>query len=183
MADEDDWHYFHVVARKRKICLLPYTKEKVHKFFKDYVPDAMIFSKDEDITTYTYHEDKVNHYYETKVLDPTRRYFAICLGEKTIGEIQLKYIDFEKSSGTLSIALSNNTVKGYGYGSQAEEQILNYAFNELGLSTVYADTVLRNKRSQHVLEKQGFVYTHEDDMLRYYVMHRDDLQRHYNYNE
>lgn len=103
-------------------------------------------------------------------------------GEK-IGEIQLKYIDFEKSSGTLSIALSNNTVKGYGYGSQAEEQILNYAFNELGLSTVYADTVLRNKRSQHVLEKQGFVYTHEDDMLRYYVMHRDDLQRHYNYNE
>ena len=174
MADEDDWHYFHVVARKRKICLLPYTKERVHEFFKYYVPDAMIFSKDEDITTYTYHEDKVDHYYETKVLDPTRRYFAICLGEKTIGEIQLKYIDFEKSSGTLSIALSNNTVKGYGYGPQAEEQILNYAFNELGLSTVYADTVIRNKRSQHVLEKQGFIYTHEDDMLRYYEIHRDN---------
>ena len=183
MADKEDWHYFRVVAQRHKICLLPYTKERVHEFFKDYVPDAMIFSKDEDITTYTYHEDKVDHYYETKVLDPTRRYLAICLGEKTIGEIQLKYIDFEKSSGTLSIALSNNTVKGYGYGSQAEEQILNYAFNELGLSTVYADTVLRNKRSQHVLEKHGFVYTHEDDMLRYYVIHRDDLQRHYNYNE
>lgn len=39
------------------------------------------------------------------------------------------------------------------------------------------------KRSQHVLEKQGFVYTHEDDMLRYYEIHRDDLQRHYNYDE
>lgn len=178
MEEKEDWNYFRVVAQRYKICLLPYTKERVHEFFKDYVSDAMIFSKDEDIIPYTYHEDKVNQYYETKVLDPTRRYFAICLRGKTIGETQLKYIDFEKSSGTLSIVLSNNTVKGYGYGSQAEEQILNYAFNELGLSTVYADTVLRNKRSQHVLEKQGFVYTHEDDMLRYYEIHRDGLQQH-----
>lgn len=62
-----------------------------------------------------------------------------------------------------------------GYGTQAEALILIYAFYELGLSTVYADTVIRNKRSQHVLEKLGFAYTHEDDMLRYYEIHRYDL--------
>ena len=175
------WHYFRVVARRKelKICLLPYTKERVHEFYKQYVPDAMVFSKDEDIRPYMYHEDKVERYYETKVLDPTRRYFAICLGEKTIGEIQLKYIDFEKQFGTLSIILSNDTVKGYGFGTRAEELILYYAFNDLGLSTVYADAVIRNTRSQHVLEALGFVYTHEDDMLRYYEIHKDGMFRHY----
>lgn len=169
------WHYFLVVARRKepKISLLPYTKERVHEFYKQYVPDTMIFSKDEDIRPYQYHEDKVERYYKTKVLDPTRRYFAICLGEKTIGEIQLKYIDVEKRCGTLSIVLSNDTVKGYGFGTKAEELILNYAFNDLELSTVYADAVIRNTRSQHVLEALGFVYTHEDEMLRYYEIHKD----------
>lgn len=172
------WHYFHVVARRKElvITLQPYTKDRVHEFFKDYVPDAMIYSKDEDMTPYIYQEDRVEQYYETKVLDQTRRYFAICHGEKTIGEIQIKYIDYEKSSGTLSVVLSNDTVKGYGYGTQAEALILKYAFNELGLRTVYADAVIRNQRSQHILEKLGFVYTHEDDMLRYYEIHRFDLE-------
>lgn len=165
------------VTRRKEpnISLLPYTKERVHEFYKQYVPDAMIFSKDEDIRPYLYREDKVERYYETKVLDPTRRYFAICLEGKMIGEIQLKYIDFEKQCGTLSIILSNDTVKGYGFGTRAEELILNYAFNDLRLSTVYADAVIRNTRSQHVLETLGFVYTHEDEMLRYYEIHKDDL--------
>lgn len=156
-----------------EITLLPYNKERVHEFYKEYVPDAMIFSKDSDIRPYVYSEAFVNRYYEVKVLDDTRRYFAICLDNKTIGEIQIKYIDFDNKSGTLSIILSNDNVKGYGYGTQAERLIIDYAFNKLGLLTLYADAVLRNKRSQRILEKLGFVYTHEDDMLRYYKLHNN----------
>ena len=86
---------------------------------------------------------------------------------------------FMKQWGTLSIILSNDTVKGYGFGTRGEELILNYAFNDLGLSTVYADAVIRNTRSQYVLETLGFVYTHEDEMLRYYEIHKDGMLRHY----
>lgn len=172
------WHYFQVIARRKnlEISLLPYVKERVHEFYKEYIPDAMIFSKDDDITPFLYREDKVERYYETKVLDPSRRYFAICLGDKTIGEIQLKYIDFEKKCATLSIILANDRVKDHGYGTQAEYLLLKYAFDELGLDIVYADAVRRNKRSQHVLEKMGFVYTHEDEMLKYYEIHKRDFQ-------
>lgn len=150
--------------------LLPYTKERVHEFYRQYVYDPMIFSKDADIKSYVYSKSLVDDFYEYKVLDPTRRFFAICLEDKTIGEIQIKYIDFSKKCGTLSVALVNDSVKGYGFGTQAEKLMIDYAFNNLGLLTLYADTVLRNTRSQHVLEKLGFSYTHEDKMLRYYEL-------------
>ncbi|WP_049762404.1 GNAT family N-acetyltransferase [Lachnoclostridium phytofermentans] len=168
----------HIETRKNrgndmpKISLLPYTKERVHEFYKQYIYDPMIFSKDSDIKSYIYSKPLVDDYYENKVLDPTRHYFAICLDDKTIGEIQIKYIDFKKRCGTLSVALVNDSVKGHGYGTQAERLMIDYAFKSLGLLTLYADAVLRNRRSQHVLEKLGFLYTHEDDMLRYYVLHR-----------
>ena len=158
-----------------KIALLPYTKERVHEFYKQYVYDPMIFSKDSDIKSYIYSKSLVDDFYEYKVLDPTRRFFAICLNDKTIGEIQIKYIDFDKKCGSLSVALINDSVKGYGYGTQAERLMIDYAFNNLGLLTLYADAVLRNRRSQHVLEKLGFLFTHEDDMLRYYVLTRMEI--------
>ncbi|MBE0600195.1 MAG: N-acetyltransferase, partial [Firmicutes bacterium] len=47
-----------------------------------------------------------------------------------------------------------------------------YGFRELGLTAIYADAVHRNAHSRHVLRKLGFVYTHEDDLLRYYVLPR-----------
>lgn len=65
----------------------------------------MIFSKDSDIKPYIYSKDSIDRYYENKVLDQTRRYFAISLQEKIIGEIQIKYIDFDKKCGTLSVVL------------------------------------------------------------------------------
>lgn len=39
-----------------------------------------------------------------------------------------------------------------------ERTVLECGFKELGLSVIYADVVLRNTHSQHVLEKIGFEY-------------------------
>ena len=40
------------------------------------------------------------------------------------------------------------------------------------LVAVNADAALKNTRSQHVLEKVGFQYTHEDDTFKYYRCER-----------
>jgi RimJ/RimL family protein N-acetyltransferase len=77
-------------------------------------------------------------------------------------------------TGNLAIHLVNDSVKGKGYGSEAEGLIINYAFDQIGLNTVYADTVLRNKRSQHVLEKLGFKYVYEDEVFKYYELKKDN---------
>ena len=147
------------------ISLLPYTMERCHEFWKDYVVDYSMWDKE-----YIYDENWVNKYFNLKVLDKTRSFFAICINDKVIGEIQLKNINNEKSVATLSIHLSNDNHKNRGFGTEAIKLMIDYAFEHLKLNTLYADAVLRNKRSQHVLEKLGFVEIHVDKILRYYEL-------------
>lgn len=146
-----------------KITLKHYTIERCHEFYKDYIYDqAMTYD------TYVYNKEKVDNYYQNKVLDTTRRFFAICLQNKVVGEIQLKRIDFTECCGTMSIHLVNDTVKGMGIGTEAERLLIRYAINDLGLNTIYADVVHRNTRSKHILVKLGFEHLYDDDILAYY---------------
>ena len=152
-----------VVLQGEKIVLAPYTIERCHAFFKDYVADpAMTYD------TYTYDKEKVDRYYQNKVLDTSRLFFAICHNDKTVGEIQIKRIDKEKLCSTLSIHLVNDEFKGKGYGTEAQRLLIDYAINTLGLKTIYADAVHRNYRSKHILEKLGFKHLYDDDALSYY---------------
>lgn len=87
-----------------------------------------------------------------------------------IGQIQLKRISPEKKEATLGIHLQKDQYKNKGYGTQALRMILHYGFTQLHLQTIYADCVKQNLRSRHVLQKIGFVYTHEDDDFYYFKM-------------
>lgn len=62
----------------------------------------------------------------------------------------------------------NDSVKGQGIGTIAEQLILDYATDQLGMKTVYADSILKNTRSQRVLEKVGFALIGIDDTFKYY---------------
>lgn len=64
--------------------------------------------------------------------------------------------------------MQNDGVKEHGYGTRAERLVLKYAFDVLGMVAVNADTVLKNTRSQHVLEKAGFQYIREANGFKYY---------------
>lgn len=47
---------------------------------------------------------------------------------------------------------------GKGYMTEAVKAVLNYGFNELQLSLITANCYPHNKRSQQVLERNGFIY-------------------------
>lgn len=147
------------------IKLEPYTRERCHEMYKRYKADPVMTHYE-----FNYDKDLIDAMYNTKVFDQTRRFFAITKDGKTIGEIQLKYINFEKRYGTLSIVLTDDSVKNKGYGTEAESLILKFAKDELSLKTVFADTVKRNERSRHVLEKLGFEYIQSDEIMDYYKM-------------
>lgn len=89
-----------------------------------------------------------------------------------IGELQLKQIDQESKECILSIHMQNDTVKGHGYGTYAEQLAIRYAFDVLSLTAVNADTIVKNTRSQHVLEKVGFRYIKEENGFKYYRYER-----------
>ena len=148
------------------------TFELMHSYFSGFENDPDIFMDMELFTCYQYDADKVTALYEKRAKDSSRKDFFIMYDDNPIGEICLKHIDFDKKECELSIHMQNNSVKNKGYGTQAERLILAYAFDTLGMDAVLADSVIKNKRSQHVLEKVGFELIDKAGIFKYYRITR-----------
>ena len=147
------------------------TRELCHELFRSWenVPD--IYMDMALFKPYRYDEAAVNRYFDAKQ-SPSRVLLAIMKDSAPVGEIQLKQIDRERGECTLSIHMQNDACKGRGYGTCAERLALQYAFGTLGMAAVNADVVVKNTRSQHVLEKVGFQFVKEENGFRYYRCER-----------
>lgn len=155
-----------------EIALQIMTREQCHELYKDWENDPAIYMNPSSFHKYHYDAAAVDRYYDAKQ-SPSRVLFAIVKDGRTIGELHLKYIDRAQKECTLSIHMQNDAVKGKGYGTKAEQLALAYAFTVIGMNAVCADAVLRNIRSQHVLEKVGFTFEREKNGFRYYRCERE----------
>lgn len=90
-----------------------------------------------------------------------------------IGEIIIKDVDIHNHSCRFSIHLKNDAVKNRGYGTIAEKKLLQFAFTVLDMHTVYADALIKNRRSCRVLEKTGFIKISQDALFSYYKCSRN----------
>ncbi len=148
------------------------TRELCHELYRKWQNNDSIYMDMSLFKPYTYRVEAVDRYYDSKQ-EPSRILFAIMLEDRPIGEVQLKQIDQDKKECTLSIHMQNDDVKGKGYGTDAERQAIRYAFDELGMKAVNADTVIKNVRSQHILDKLGFKLIKEEGDFRYYRLEKD----------
>ena len=158
----------------QKIHLQPMDRMLLHEYYKGFVMDAEIFMDMRNFREYTYAPERVDAYFDRLKSQKDRVDFLIMKDEKQIGEIALKHIDETARQCELSIHLQNDSVKNKGYGTQAERLILEYAFQTLGMTAVIADSVLKNKRSQHTLEKVGFQETGRDETFVYFRISQSD---------
>ncbi len=149
------------------ITLQPYTLERCQQFWQTYEADADMMDGQ-----FSYDPNWVECYWEGKCQEDNRCYFAICLNTVVIGEVQLKAINFDEKTAILSIHLNEQRYKNRGFGTEALQQMCEYGFHKLYLQKIYADCLHRNKRSRHVLEKQGFVHTHSDETFHYFVLEK-----------
>jgi RimJ/RimL family protein N-acetyltransferase len=147
------------------------TRELCHELYKSWENDDSIYMDMSMFKEYVYNKDSVDRYFDSKQ-ETSRKIFAIMLGDRPIGEIQLKQINLVKRECTLSIHMQNDNYKGKGYGIQAEKLAIKYAFDELGMVAVNADTVVKNIRSQHILDKIGFKFLKEEGGFRYYRLEK-----------
>ena len=150
-----------------EISLRVMTRELCHDLFKGWENDPAIYADMALFTAYQYDKEAVDRYFDAKQ-NPSRVLLAVMKDDTPVGEIQLKQIDRERKECTLSIHMQNDTVKGRGYGTRAVRLAVRYALDVLGMTAVNADAILKNKRSQHVLEKAGFQYQKEQNGFRYY---------------
>ncbi len=151
------------------LCIM--TRELCYELFRNWENDPAIYADMALFKAYQYDEAAVNRYFDTKQ-NLSRVLLAVMKDGAPIGEIQLKQIDRERRECTLSIHMQNDTWKGRGYGTCAEQLAVQYAFETLDLSAVNADTITKNERSQHVLEKVGFRFIKEENGFKYYRCER-----------
>ncbi len=77
-------------------------------------------------------------------------------GDKPIGVIELSGVEWTVGDAWLGIGLGERSVWGQGYGSDALDVLLRYAFHELGLRRVSLTVFEYNPRAIHTYEKAGF---------------------------
>ena len=154
------------------INIAPMTRELLHVFYKRYVPDPDILEDRELCEPYIYDANEVDREFDSNSAKPGRMEFAVLLDGEVIGSVGLKDIDYEKKTCELMIHMTNDSVKNKGYGTQAEKLMIHYAFEILGMNSVLADSLHKNTRSQHVLEKIGFQHMRDDETFRYYRMYK-----------
>ena len=150
-----------------EITLAPLTRELCHTLFRRWENDPAVYEEEAAFTPYIYDPAETDRYWESRQV-PDRVMFAVTLSGEPIGEVQLKRIDRAAGECTLSIHLRSNDAKDRGYGTVAEKLALEYAFEELGMRAVNADALVKNTRSQRVLEKAGFRFLQEENGFRYY---------------
>ncbi len=150
-----------------QIYLTPMTNALYHEYCQNYEHDPDLFMDMATFVPYQYSFEGAEAYMRRKK-EKQQIVFAIMENDLPVGEGLLKEIDFDKKVCTLGICLQNDRVKNRGIGTRAEQLILEYAIKELGMKTVYADAILKNTRSQHVLEKVGFQKTGQDDKFVYF---------------
>ena len=152
------------------VYLLPMTADMYHAYFKEYQNDLDLYIDKTAYTPYIYDKEKVDRYIRRQQ-DLNRKVLAIMVGDEIVGEIVIKNIVAQQSA-TMGLALKNTKYKDRGFGTQAERLAIQYVFNELDVPVLFADSILSNTRSQHVLEKVGFQYINEDKDFKYYRIDR-----------
>ena len=151
------------------LCIM--TRELCHQFFREHESDPAVYEDESEFQPYVYSEEDVDNFFKRKQV-PGRLELAAMMDGRTIGHVQLKNIDNEKRECEFGFHMQNDSVKGLGCGTQIARLALEYAFENLNVDAVCAYTLVKNTRSQHVLEKAGFQFIDEKDGFKHYRVMR-----------
>ncbi|MBO5142310.1 MAG: GNAT family N-acetyltransferase [Clostridia bacterium] len=139
--------------------------------------DAEIFvnwMNDFGVTDYTMRSDKVvtmqSEYQWVNNEAQNDGYFMTIVRNDTdemIGNISLNDVNFVHRFAVLGIMIGNNENRSKGYGAEAINLLLDYAFNYLNLNSVSLGVLACNERAIRCYEKVGFKEYGRKRMCRY----------------
>jgi len=89
---------------------------------------------------------------------PDNVLFMVCLRENdtVLGHVELDDIDYVNRNAETGSWLARADYRGGGYGSEAKQLLLAYAFDRLRLHMVHSWVLFHNTRSAAALRKQGY---------------------------
>ena len=103
---------------------------------------------------------------ESAIFDPNNIKLAICetVSNCHIGNVYLNNINKIHRTAEIGILIGNKEYRKRGYGTEAVAQIIDYAFNELGLHRLQAVILESNAASKRTFQKIGFS---EEGLMRH----------------
>ena len=131
----------------------------LRKFEEKDVPNKVKWINDERNNKYLHYDiplelAKTQKWY-LKNQTLTNRYDAIIEYNGTpVGVIGL--LDIRNGSAEYYVTLGEQEFKGRGISKEASRLLLEYAFEDLALNSVYLYTEVENKAAQHLFERCGF---------------------------
>ncbi len=132
-------------------------------------------------------EEKVKDFIKQSLIDAEQKKsfnFAITDdNDEYLGTISLKNIDWAAKTAEYAISM-RKTAQGKGLATAATNELLQYAFEELGLNRVFLNVLYDNDKAIHLYEKCGFQYegmfkNHvnirgENKSLKWYAVMKED---------
>jgi RimJ/RimL family protein N-acetyltransferase len=91
-----------------------------------------------------------------------------------IDDVALQHLDWQNRKCDLGMGIAKIANRSKGYGKEAVGLMLEFAFNNLGLERVEANTYEPNIAAQQLLEKMGFILEGRERKSVYFAGKRFD---------
>ncbi len=75
---------------------------------------------------------------------------------RLVGMARIFWIDFHNGKGVMDMGVGDESDRLHGYGTEALDLLLNFAFSELNLHRISAWTIADNHTFIHIASKAGF---------------------------
>jgi RimJ/RimL family protein N-acetyltransferase len=89
-------------------------------------------------------------------------------GDRPVGQVSLYAIDESRGMAEFGrLVIGEEDALGHGYGREASERVVGYAFNSLGLAELWLEVYPENSRALAIYHRLGFsLCNHHDGLLR-----------------
>ncbi len=138
----------------RKLYLRPIQREDMESFYQATQSEEIRYMTG---TKEGISKEQVYQYFERISQDDSRVDLAICLleGNVLLGDLSILDIDETNRKAGFRIALHHTDFLNKGYGTEAVEIALQYAFEKLALNRLQLEVYSHNKRGIKAYEKAG----------------------------
>jgi RimJ/RimL family protein N-acetyltransferase len=133
-------------------------RESDYEHMRSWVNNPRIVDTLSDIFLYPHSEKRSKQYLELAMSSDWNGFvIALVDTEEYIGQIDFVKLDHKNGWGELGIVIGNEENHGKGYGTEALELIINFAFDQLRLNRVELVCWSFNVKGRRAYEKVGFV--------------------------
>lgn len=147
---------------------------------RDDLPHYIVWVNDPEVTRHLLlylpmNLDDETDWYERQRQDATSQNFAIVVTEeqRLIGSIGLMKIDYKDQNAELGIMIGDKTQWGQGYGQEAIQLLLDFAFTQMNLHRIYLRVDAGHTAGIRCYQRCGFI---EEGRLRQAIYHHGHFE-------